>query len=105
MACDFFFSERWLVLQHASNERAHSLAEVTQENARLRDKNAALQKNVDTLHSRRAGQTVVLKKTQTMLGNMRGELQWLTQEKADMAERHAYQIHQVRFAACGLLLC
>jgi hypothetical protein len=84
------------IREHEANERAHATAELVGENAALREKLASLQKSVDTLQSRRSGQTVVLKKTQSMLANMRAELQWLTQEKADMEERHAYQVHQVR---------
>jgi hypothetical protein len=67
--------------EHAAIEKADAVADLTTALALERDKGAMMQKSLTSLQSRRSGQTLVLKKTQAMLGKMRAELQWLTEER------------------------
>ena len=82
--------------EHAATEKAEAVSDLTVALAAEREKSSALQKSLESLQSRRFAQTVVLKKTQAMLGSMRAELQWLAAEKKTLTQRHEQQIHQLQ---------
>lgn len=59
-------------------------------------KNAILEEKVDALEKRRVKLTEVVRKTQTMMGHMRRELQWLSSEKEKVVSAAQVQLEKDR---------